>query len=123
MECKRRSIFSVGFIDLDKIHVQTLTTKPEDTQENLLRFLTEQNFCDHILFPYNFAWVSYSIVHILFCLLDVKCNWWVTDVYINMYSFHLILMDIQLDKGRVEVMDPLKRPLEQFSDMQDMLQR
>ena len=32
-------------------------------------------------------------------------------------------MDIQLDKGRVEVMDPLKRPLEQFSDMQDMLQR
>ena len=123
MECKRTSIFSVGFIDLDKIHVKTLTTKPEETQENLLRFLTEQHFCDHILFPYNFRWGSYYVVHIHFFLLDVKCNWWVTDVYINVCSFHWILMDIQLDKGRVEVMDPLKRPLEMFRDMQDMLQR
>ena len=53
-ECKRRTLYSVGFIDPDKVHIDTLTKKPEETAENLLRFLTEQNFCDHILFPYNF---------------------------------------------------------------------
>ena len=53
-ECKRMTLYSVGFIDPDKVHIETLTDKPEETQKNLLRFLTEQNFCDHILFPYNF---------------------------------------------------------------------
>ena len=51
--CKRR-IYSVGFIDPDKVHIDTLITKPDEMTENLLRFLTEQNFCEHILFPYNF---------------------------------------------------------------------
>jgi hypothetical protein len=37
--------------------------------------------------------------------------------------FHWILLNIQVDKGIVEVMDPLKRPLEEFRSMQDMLQR
>ena len=47
----------------------------------------------------------------------------VTDVYINMCNFHWILLDIRVDKGIVEVMDPLKRNLEKFRNMQDMLQR
>jgi hypothetical protein len=37
--------------------------------------------------------------------------------------FHWILLDIQVDKGIAEVMDPLKRHLEEFRSMQDMLQR
>ena len=53
-ECKRRSLFSVGFIDLDKVHIKTLMEKPDETTQNILRFLVEQNFCDNILFPYNF---------------------------------------------------------------------
>ena len=121
-ECKKR-IYSVGFIDPDKVHIYALTTKPDETAANLLRFLGEQNFCDHILFPYNFGWGSYYVLHIHFCLLDVKCNWWVTDVYINVCRFHWILLNIRVDKGIVEVMDPLKRPLEEFRSMQDMLQR
>jgi hypothetical protein len=44
----------IRFIDPDKIHIKTLTDNPKETEENLLRFLTDQNFCDHILFPYNF---------------------------------------------------------------------
>ena len=52
--CKSRKIYNVGFIDLDKIHTKTLTSNPDETAENILRFLTEQHFCDHILFPYNF---------------------------------------------------------------------
>jgi hypothetical protein len=45
--------------------------------ENLTRFIVEQNFCDSILFPYNYMWESYwSIVHIQFFLLDVKSHSW-----------------------------------------------
>jgi hypothetical protein len=43
-------------------------------------------------------------------------------VYINVCRFHWILLNIQVDKGIVEVMDPLKRPMEEFRSMQDMLQ-
>jgi hypothetical protein len=39
-----------------------------------------------------------------------------------MCMFHLILMKIEIDNGRVQVLDPLKRDMEQFRDMQDMLQ-
>ncbi|KAI4985863.1 hypothetical protein ZWY2020_018493 [Hordeum vulgare] len=40
----------------------------------------------------------------------------------NLLSFHWILLDIQIDKGRVDAFDPLSRPLEQFQSLQDMLQ-
>jgi hypothetical protein len=43
-----------SIIDPDKIHIKTLTDNPKETEENLLRFLTDQNFYDHKLFPYNF---------------------------------------------------------------------
>ena len=75
MVCKKRKIFNVGYIDPDKVHIHTLTTKPDETAGNILRFLSEQHFCDHILFPYNFKRGSYSVVSIHFCSLDVKCNW------------------------------------------------
>jgi hypothetical protein len=39
-----------------------------------------------------------------------------------MCRFHWILMNIEIDNGRVEVLDPLRRDMEQFRDMQDMLQ-
>jgi hypothetical protein len=60
--CKSRNILNIWFIDPDKVLIQTLTDNPEETGENLLRFLTDQNFSDHILFPYNFKWGSYSVV-------------------------------------------------------------
>jgi hypothetical protein len=62
--CKSRNIINIGFIDPDKIHIKTLTDNPKETEENLRRFLTDQNYCDHILFPYNFKWGSYSVVSI-----------------------------------------------------------
>jgi hypothetical protein len=53
-ECKRRPINNTGFIDPDKVHHDTVRDKTEETGGNLLRFLTEQHFCDSILFPYNY---------------------------------------------------------------------
>ena len=116
-------IIDIGFVDPDKVHNETVKHYPDQTVENLLRFLKEQDFCDSILFPYNYRWESYSVVHIQFFLLDVKWNSWVTDVYINMCSYHWILLDIQADKGIVEVRDPLQRGLDGFRDLQDLLQR
>jgi hypothetical protein len=40
-----------------------------------------------------------------------------------MCSYYWILLDIQIDKGIVDVFDPLSRNMEQFQSMQDMLQR
>jgi hypothetical protein len=39
-----------------------------------------------------------------------------------MCRFHGILMKIEIDSGRVQVLDPLRRHMKQFHDMQDMLQ-
>jgi hypothetical protein len=47
--CKSRNIIIIGFINPDKINIKTLTDNPKEMEENLLRFLTDQNFCDHIL--------------------------------------------------------------------------
>jgi hypothetical protein len=64
LQCKSRNILNIGFIDPDKIHIKTLTDNPKETEKNLLKFLTDQNYCDHILFSYNFRWGSYSVVSI-----------------------------------------------------------
>ena len=53
-ECKRRYINNIGFVDPDKVHHDTVRDNPNDTEVNMLRFLTEQHFCDLILFPYNY---------------------------------------------------------------------
>ena len=43
------------------------------------------------------------------------------DVLTNLCRFHWILLDIQVNKSKVEVLDPLNRDIEQFSSMQNML--
>ena len=53
-ECKRRHINNIGFVDPDKVHNDTVKGNPDETEANLLRFVTEQSFCDSILFPYNY---------------------------------------------------------------------
>jgi hypothetical protein len=108
LEYTRMSGINVGFIDPDKVHQVTLKMNPKEMARNIIRFLKEQNFCNCILFPYNFGWESYSLVHIHICFLGIKCNWWV--------------MNIKVDNGRVQVFDPLKRDMEEFRDMQDMHQ-
>ena len=45
------------------------------------------------------------------------------SAYVNVRSFHWILLSIQVDKSQVEVMDSLNRDQEQWSDMKAMLQR
>jgi hypothetical protein len=53
-ECRRKNITNIGFVDPDKVHHDTVRDKAQETGENLLRFITEQHFCDSILFPYNY---------------------------------------------------------------------
>ena len=123
LECKRKGIFNTGFIDPYRVNEQMFDDFPADTERNLLKYLVNQEYKSKILFPYNFGWECYCLVHIHFCLLDVRCNWWVTDVYINVRSFHFILLIIEPDFGRVYVMDSLKKEHKEFQSMIDMLQR
>ena len=46
-----------------------------------------------------------------------------TYVYTNVCSYHWILFIIEVDRGLVQIMDPLDRDMEQYRDMQDMLQK
>ena len=54
VECAHNKVYNVGFVDPDKVHNETVKLHPDQTVENLLRFLKEQDFCDSILFPYNY---------------------------------------------------------------------
>ncbi|KAK1662679.1 hypothetical protein QYE76_050838 [Lolium multiflorum] len=72
-ECKSHNIINIGFVDPDKVNVQTVKYNKEETGGNLL-------------------------------------------------SFHWILLDIKVDKGIVEVRDPLSRGVDGFRDLQKLLQ-
>jgi len=50
----------------------------------------------------------------------------VTDellTYINVRRFHYILLIIEVDAGRVEIMDSLAKPVEKYQSIIDALQR
>ncbi|KAI4992427.1 hypothetical protein ZWY2020_051844 [Hordeum vulgare] len=56
LDCKSKNILNIGFIDPDKIHIATLTDKPKETEENLLRVwkrfkcVTPGNFPEKLTF-------------------------------------------------------------------------
>ena len=54
LECKRKAIFDVGFIDPYYVNFVTIRDYYRETEENVLRFLKKQNTRTEILFPYNF---------------------------------------------------------------------
>ena len=120
LECKRGRIYDIGFVDPYFIHTDTLKLKPRETENNLVRALRFHSTKREILFPYNFRWVLLPCRHILFfCLLDVKC---IIDS-LCVRSYHYILLIIVPDQGLVKVMDPKRRPIAAFADMQECLQR
>jgi hypothetical protein len=94
---------------------------PKETEDNLLLFLQKQEYKNKIPLLYNFKWECYRLVHIHFCLLDVKCNWWVTDVYKPTCSTGSV--NIEPNFRRVEISDSLKKDIDEYQSMIDMLQR
>ena len=54
LECKKEGIYHIGFVDPYIINDRMIQDFAEDTEENLLRFMKEQNTKEEILFPYNF---------------------------------------------------------------------
>ena len=118
LECKRGRIYDIGFIDPYFIHHQSLSTRPHDTENNLVQAL---RFCStkrEILFPYNFKWVLlhtfyFRLLDVIKCIIDSLC----------MRRFHFILLIIVPHKGQVIVMDPKRTPLAEWANMQEWLQR
>ena len=54
LECKRKLIFDVGFVDPNRVNFAMVQQFPKDTEANSLRFLKKQDYKKEILFPYNF---------------------------------------------------------------------
>ena len=53
LECKRKAINGFGFIDRHRVHGAILKDKSLETEHNLSQILTNQHFCNEILFPYH----------------------------------------------------------------------
>jgi hypothetical protein len=123
LDCKEKGILNTGFIDPNRVNKVMVNDNPKETEDNFLHFLVKQEYKSKILFPYNSRWVLLSC-HIHFSLLDVKCNWWVTDIYKPARSFDLLdFLKIEPDFERVEIFDLLEKELDQYESFIDMLQR
>ena len=71
---------------------------------------------------YYFLTTSSEGLTLLYTLIPYSMLCEIDDLYLkNVCMFHWVLLDIQVDKGKVEVLDPLNRNIEQFSSMQNML--
>ena len=71
---------------------------------------------------YYFLTTSGEGLTLLYTLVPYLMLREIDEFYLqNMYRFHWILLDIQVDKSKVEVLDPLNIDIEQFSSMQHML--
>lgn len=122
--CKRRGIYDIGFIDPYYIHEKTVRHKSKTVRDNTAdclydALLFNQNKRE-ILFPYNFEWVLLSLYTFFFAYwFDVKC---VIDE-LCLRSSHFILLIIHPDKARVQVMDSLRRDLDKWADLQQLLQK
>ena len=67
---------------------------------------------------YYFLTTSGEGLTLLYTLIFYSMLCEIDEFYLqNVYRFHWNLLDIQVDKAKVEVLDPLNR------DMQNMLQR
>ena len=55
----------------------------------------------------------------MFSVIDELCM----PVYINVRSFHWIMLSIMVDEGKVEIIDPLYKNKELYQDIIDLLQR
>ena len=64
------------------------------------------------MYTFYFAYSMLSVI-------DELCM----PAYVNVRSFHWILLSIQVDRGVVEVMDSLDKDPEDYSSVVDMLQR
>ena len=72
---------------------------------------------------YYFLTTSGEGLTLLYTLVPYSMLCEIDEFYLqNVCSFHWILLDIQVDKSKVEVLDPLNRDIKQFSSMQNMLQ-
>ena len=118
LECKKGQIYDIGFIDCQSVHERTLKDTPNQTENNLCnrwRISAQEG-------KYYFPTTSsefYCLANILFCLLGVKR---IIDS-LCVCSFHFILLIIVPDEGVVKVMDPGRRSMKSWEDMQACLQR
>ena len=62
---------------------------------------------------------TFYFAYSMFSVIDELCM----HVYINVRKFHWILLIIRVDEGVVEVMDSLRKDMDEYLNLQEMLQR
>jgi hypothetical protein len=124
LECKNRGTYDVGFANPYIVNEIMLQRHPKTWSMTCTHFLPSKVSKGKLYFLTTSHECSY-LVHILFCLLDIKCNWWVMHVWVckRVRRFHWILLKVQFDKSTVEVMDSLDKPEALWSNMKAMLQK
>ena len=54
VECKKRQIYDIGFINLNLIDEWTVKHDAKEAEANLLKSLLKNQNKDKLIFPYNF---------------------------------------------------------------------
>jgi hypothetical protein len=54
LECSKKGIYGVGFVDPYIVNEKMLQDHPKDVEHDLFTFSTKQSLKREILFPYNF---------------------------------------------------------------------
>ena len=62
---------------------------------------------------------TFYFAYSMFSVIDELCM----HVYINVSNFYWILLLIRVDEGVVEVMDSLRKDMDEYLDLQELLQR
>jgi hypothetical protein len=81
-------------------------------EDNLLKYLAKQNECSDILFPYTFSGVLLLLQTFYFLnysIFSTVINELCMHAYVNECSFHGILLSIQIDDGKLDIMNPLDK--------------
>ena len=75
--------------------------------KNIYYFLTTSSEC------------HYFVLQIIVCLLDVV----ISDTLLRVRSYHFILIDIELDRGMVTVMESLRKDISEYVEIKNSFAR
>jgi hypothetical protein len=74
LECKQKNIHDVGLVDPYIINEKMLQGHPKDVENDLFTFFLPRKVLKGKFYFLTTSSECFYLVHILFCLLDIKCN-------------------------------------------------
>jgi hypothetical protein len=120
--CRDHTIMDMAYLDPTMATKALEMKKPEETENYIVNFFLEHQNKRYIFLPYTFKYISnYTIDRYYFSLSF--CNLWLIHCNWILYRFHWIYLLIHLSTNRIYVMDSLRKPKEDLSDIANLLRR